>query len=174
MVTQAMRPMIAHLKEVKLFACFREAELGRLLAVGQGLLYEAHSNIIVEGEQSWGLFVILDGMVGVYKANPLTGESFDVCQMRAGSFFGEMSLIDEKPRSATVRTLTETQVLMITKEAFSKFISSAPDLRMRFYESVIRNLVSRMRELDENYVVSQYQLWKTALNQKKKERGSLR
>ncbi|MEK6578925.1 MAG: cyclic nucleotide-binding domain-containing protein, partial [Bdellovibrionota bacterium] len=103
------------------------------------------------------------GIVGVYKNNQLTGTMYDIGQLRAGSAFGEMSLIDNNPRSATVRALTDCHMFFLSREAFQKFLSTSIDLKLRFYESCIRTIVQRVRQLDESYVISQYQLWKTAL-----------
>lgn len=151
------------LKEVRLLQTFSDAELGQLIMMGTGAAYEAHSNIVIEGETTWGLYLILEGIVGIYKSNKLTGEHYDVGQLRYGNFFGEMSLVDDNPRSATVRALTDCHVFYISKEAFAQLLQSSSDLKLRFYESCVKNLVGRLRELDDNYVISQYQLWKTAM-----------
>jgi CRP-like cAMP-binding protein len=124
---------------------------------------------VIEGEPSWGLYLILEGVCGVFKTNKLTRDSFDVAQLREGGFFGEMSLIDDQPRSATVKALTECSLFAISKESFQQFLKMAPTLRERFQDSCIRILVGRLRELDDNYVTSQYQLWKTAI--RKREAG---
>jgi CRP-like cAMP-binding protein len=163
MVTQTIRPTVELLKEIKLLQPFSEQELGILLQNSTTLSFESHSNIVIEGEFSWGLYLILEGVVGVFKSNKLTGELYDVGQLRVGNFFGEMSLIDENPRSATVKALTEVRVFLISKELFGQFLEQSASLKIRFYESCVRTLVQRLRELDDNYVISQYQLWKTAL-----------
>src|SRR5262245_32914174 len=113
MVSANARPTVAMLRDVKLLRKFSEAELAQLIELGNGAVYEPHTNVVIEGELSWGLYLILDGVVGVYKNNKLTGELYDVGQLRNGMFFGEMSLIDENPRSATVRTLTDTHVFFL-------------------------------------------------------------
>jgi CRP-like cAMP-binding protein len=79
-----------------------------------------------------------------------------------------MSLIDENPRSATVRALTPVHLMSITRESFLKFISRTPEMKHRFFEDCIKDLVGRLRDLDDDYVVSQYQLWRSAVNLKKK------
>lgn len=158
-----IRPTAEKLKEVRLLATFQLNELEYLLRMGQMAQFEPHSNVIIEGEMSWGLYLILTGVCGVFKTNKLTGDSFDVAQLREGSFFGEMSLIDDLARSATVKALTDTQLLYISKEAFQKFLAMAPTMKERFHEAVIRILVGRLRELDDSYVTSQYQLWKTVM-----------
>ncbi len=157
------KPSLGMLKEVRLLQTLNDSELKSLVELGTTASFEAHANIVIEGEMSWGLYLILEGVVGIYKTNKLTGENYDVGQLRRGSFFGEMSLVDENPRSATVRALTDCTVFYISKDRFEQFLSSGNDLKIRFMESCVRTLVGRLRELDENYVISQYQLWKTAL-----------
>ncbi len=150
------------LREIQLFKPFDDTELGRLAALGIVQNYEPHSNVVIEGEMSWGLFVIIDGTVGVYKNNRLTGDNFDVARLLNGSFFGEMSLVDEAPRSATVKALTASSIFHISKSAFNEFLDSSANIRIRFLQNCIVNLVNRLRELDDNYVISQHQLWKRA------------
>ncbi|MEN9722296.1 MAG: hypothetical protein RJB38_282 [Pseudomonadota bacterium] len=152
---------------VPLFSCFSRAELARLLNLGQVKSVEPFTNVMIEGELSWGMYLVLEGQVGVYKVNPITGASHEVGQLQSGAFFGEMSLIDELPRSATVQSLTTCRLFFVDKEAFQRVMLSTPDLRLRFAESCMRLLVGRLRVLNDDYVVSQYQLWHKAL-------GSLR
>ena len=163
MVNPNVKPTVAMLREVRLLQSFSDSELVRLIQLGSGASFEAHSNIVIEGETTWGLYLILEGVVGIYKSNKLTGDHYDVGQLRYGNFFGEMSLVDENPRSATVRALTDCHVFYISKETFTQLLESSSDLKLRFFEACVKNLVSRLRELDDNYVISQYQLWKTAM-----------
>lgn len=161
--TTNIKPTVKTLKEVKLFQPFAESELSSLIQLGLCSSFEAYTNIIIEGELSWGLYIILEGTVGIFKTNKLSGNLYDVGQLNAGSFFGEMSLIDEGPRSATVRAQNGCQLFYISKESFQLFLNKSRDLKLKFLESCIQNLVARLRELDDNYVISQYQLWKSAL-----------
>jgi CRP-like cAMP-binding protein len=163
MVNPNVKPSVATLKEIKLLKSFTEVELTQLIELGEGLIFEAHTNIIIEGELSWGLYIMLEGSVGVFKTNKLTGNSYDVGQLKSGSFFGEMSLVDEFPRSATVRALTECSVFYISKESFLHFLEQPTDIMLRFYLNCVKNLVLRLRELDDDYVISQFQLWQSAL-----------
>ncbi|MGK5087288.1 cyclic nucleotide-binding domain-containing protein [Bdellovibrionota bacterium FG-2] len=162
-LTARIKPSVSVLKNIRLLKVFSDQELSSLIQHGEGMACEAYNNIVIEGEMTWGLYLILDGMVGVYKRNKLTGVDYDVGQLRTGNFFGEMSLVDEYPRSATVRALSDCQLFSITKEGFQQFLSKNPSSKSKFFESCVETLVHRLRELDENYVISQYQLWKTAL-----------
>jgi CRP-like cAMP-binding protein len=159
----ASEPSISLLREIKLLQPFTDEELHQILQIGSLIRFEAHSSIVIEGELSWGLYLLWDGLVGIFKTNKLTGENYDIGQLRGGSFFGEMSLVDNNPRSATVKALTDCSMFFISKEAFHELLDLSPETKIRFYESCIKQVVSRLRELDDNYVISQYQLWKIAL-----------
>ena len=157
------KPSINTLKGIKLLKSFTDAELEELILLGTSSSFEAHSNIVIEGELSWGLYLILSGVVGIFKTNKMTGESHDIGELKAGSFFGELSLVDENPRSATVRALSNVDLFYISKETFLGYIEQSIELKSKFYMNCIKILVTRLRELDDNYVISQYQLWKSAL-----------
>jgi CRP-like cAMP-binding protein len=156
-------PTVEILKEVKLLKSFTDGELKQLLLVGTSSSFEAHTNIVIEGELSWGIYFILSGTVGIFKTNKLTGDNHDIGELKTGSFFGELSLVDENPRSATVRALTNVDLFYISKDKFLEFIRSSPVITTKFYTNCVRTLVARLRELDDNYVISQYQLWQSAL-----------
>jgi len=171
MVEPTSQPSVSWLREIKLFNVFTNDELQKILQLGNVRKFEAYANIIVEGELSWGLFLIMEGTVGIYKKNPSSEQMYDVGELTSGSFFGEMSLVDENPRSATVRGKTSCQLFFVSKEAFKHFLDSSVDLKLRFYESVVKDLVGRIRELDGEYVVSQYQLWESVLEKGKADSG---
>lgn len=156
-------PPISLLKEISLLSSLTDEELTQLLGYGSILKREAHSNIVIEGEFSWGVYLLLQGNVGVFRTNKLTGLSFDVGQIQAPGFFGEMSLIDEQPRSATVQALTACYLFHVHRDSFLRFVSRSPDLKLRFYQACVKTLAARVRELDDHHVVNQYQLWKMAL-----------
>ncbi len=172
MVSPIVHPTAAMLKEIRLFTCFKDNELEEILKMGKMEKKEAHSNVVIEGEPSWGLYLILDGVVGVFKNNKMSGETYEVGFLRAGNFFGEMSLVDENPRSATVTALAEVTLFHIQKKDFQTFLARSTDLKMRFYESCIQDIVYRLRELGDNYVISQYQLWKTAIKKEKEKEAA--
>jgi CRP-like cAMP-binding protein len=151
------------LKDVALLRCFNEQELIRLTLMGEEAFYQADTNIVIEGDTHGGLFLLMQGLVGVYKMNPATSDLVELARLRAGQFFGEMSLIDEQPRVATVRALLETKVYTVPADRFQQFLGEDADRRSRFLEGCVRELARRLRDLDESYVMSQYQLWKIAV-----------
>ena len=163
MVDAKDKPTIEMLREIKLLRPFTDAELCQLISSGSSFSQEAHGNIIVEGELSWGLYLIMEGTVGIFKNDKLSGSVYDVAQLREGGFFGEMSILDDSPRSATVRAVTNCKLFYLSKQAFQQFLAVSTGIQLRFYQSCIEDLIHRLRETDDGFVVSQYQLWRFAL-----------
>lgn len=151
-----------HLKEIKLFDVFRPEEIAELSQLGEHKKAEPFANVVIEGEQTWGLYIVLEGQVGVYKSGQLSPNVFDIGQIGKGGFFGEMSLVDSNPRSATVRALIPCEFFFISRESFERFLAQG-DRKLRFYENCVRLLFGRLRELNDSYVISQYHLWRVAL-----------
>jgi len=152
------------LKNIKLLSMFSEDELKSIASLGEKQNYESYSNIVIEGEMSWGFYVILKGSVRVFKNDQISGKSYDVGQLNPGEFFGELSLVDENPRSATVRALEPLLCCYVSKEKFEGFLNQSQERKVRFFEGCAKGLAQRLRELNDHYVVSQYQLWRSALD----------
>jgi CRP/FNR family cyclic AMP-dependent transcriptional regulator len=107
--------------------------------------YPADSIIISEGDLSDSLYLILYGKVKVYVSNAEGAEAI-LNIMGTGEFFGEMALLDNVPRSASVMTLEPTRLSMITKQAFRDCLAKQPDVAY----NLISALNQRVRALTEN------------------------
>ncbi len=97
--------------------------------------FEANEIIFREGDRGDWLYVLVDGEVEVIKH--LAGQG-DVTLRRlcAGECFGEIALVSDRPRSATVRSLTSVNVLAVDRDAFHSLFSNLPPLR-GFFEQLI-------------------------------------
>src|SRR4051794_38458354 len=105
MPKETPKPAREILGDIKLLKSFTESELQDLITFGKEITYEAHTNVLIEGELTWGLYLILDGVAGIFKTNKMTGDNFDIGELRSGNYFGEISLLDDNPRSVTVRAM---------------------------------------------------------------------
>lgn len=155
------------LQKLPIFAEFTKRELERIYSLGEIRVYRAATNILIEGESSVGMYLVLEGQVAVYKAG--RGAEDDghlLTMMGPDSCFGEMSFIDHKPRSATVATQTRVVVYFLDGPALERELAENPLLAQRFYANFARVLSSRLRELDDQYILSQKQLWKHALSRR--------
>ena len=118
----------------------RDDELGKTFSDGEV--------IIAEGSVGEAMYSIQSGSARVVKATP-TGET-ELATLEAGDIFGEMSLFDRKPRSASVIARGQTRVLRIDRSKLLSTISRDPTIVLKTLESMsrrIRNLNSGLAEL---------------------------
>ena len=87
----------------------------------------AMTDIIREGESVPGLYVVLDGAVDVWKLDG--AEKVLLATLRAGDVFGEMSLLNDAPASASVTTAQRSTVLLLAREYFDRLVEGLPTLR---------------------------------------------
>ena len=108
-------------------------------------IYGPGESILLQGEAGDELFVIVSGQVSIVVGR--AGGSFaEISRLGPGQFFGEMSLVTGDKRSATVRALTESELLVVGKTAFSQILTHAPDLA----EKIAEVLTHRQVQLDEH------------------------
>jgi CRP-like cAMP-binding protein len=152
------------LKSIGLMKRFTNEELSLLYAEGEFKTIMPQSYAVIEGEPSRGLFVLLKGTVSVYK-NDITGSSMHrIAILEEGAFFGELSLFDKHPRTATVAAESVCQMFYLDAERFERFLEDrGSDAKIRFYRQCAEELAQRFRILNSDYINSQQLLWKYAL-----------
>jgi len=133
-----------HLKRVPLFADLQTRELAAIASIAVHETYSPGTTIIVEGEPGESLFLILRGKVSVIKGLGTPQELF-LAELGPGEFFGEMSLFDREPRSASVLAVEETEVLELDKFQFEEIMRQFPKIAIQ----ACRVLCGRLRELQE-------------------------
>ncbi len=151
------------LGEIAIFRRFNELELKKLYTYGHFAVLRPQSHAVIEGEATRGLFVILDGTVSVYKTDPTTNSLARLAVLESGAYFGELSLFDSAPRSATVSAETSVQCFVLEADDFNKFLETmGENLQLRFYRTCAEELVDRLRKLNTDYITSQNMLWRYA------------
>jgi len=113
---------------------------------GIGKIYADGEVICSEGEAGDVMYVIQSGKIKITKKTE-TGKDLKVAMLKSGDFFGEMSLFDKLPRSATATAVGDAQLLSIDKKKFFKTIDRDPTLVFRMLES----MSSRIRNLNDEY-----------------------
>lgn len=147
---------------IDLLRVFNPPELGQLISAGSIQTFEPDTNVIIEGELSSGMYVILEGTVWLYRTNKLTSKLHEVLRLNSGSYFGEMSLLDDQPREVTARAITYCDLFYLSREGLKTVLEKSPETQLRFYQHCVTTLSSKLRSLDENLIASQYQLWRSA------------
>jgi CRP-like cAMP-binding protein len=152
------------LKSIFLFSKLEISELVELYQHGRYLTITPGSHAVIEGEMSRGMYLILQGSMSVYKNDPVTGSLVRLAVLEAGANFGEFSLFDAAPRSATVAALTKCFLFVLEYDGFESYLyKQGADTKVRFYSACAEELAVRFRQLNSDYLQSQRIIWRYAL-----------
>lgn len=158
----------AQLKKISIFEKMKDQERFSLYQKGKILSFQPGANVVIEGQQSRGLYIVLSGVLSVYKNDQNMRTMVRLTYLESGSSFGEMSLFDDAPRSATVVAEALCSVFFLDFQEFESFLKShGDDLRCRFYQKCAEDMAVRFRQQNSDYILSQKLLWDHALRKKK-------
>jgi CRP-like cAMP-binding protein len=124
---------------VPIFKELRDDFLVRLASVMDELSFPENYSIFKEGQEGRSLYILVSGRVRVHLSDR------DLAKLDKGACFGEMSLFDAEPRSATITTLEPCECLMLTQMQLYDAIDETPGIAV----NIIRLLSRRIRELNQ-------------------------
>jgi CRP/FNR family transcriptional regulator, cyclic AMP receptor protein len=119
------------LARVDLFAGLDKKDLQVLTKACQERTYKAGSTLIKQGDTGVGLYVIISGTVRITQANNPDKAEVDLGTAGPGSVLGEMSLLDDLPRSATITAVTDVTALLLPVWEFRTTLRNHPDIALR-------------------------------------------
>lgn len=128
------------LKQVPLLSGIAEAKLKLLAFTSERLTYRCGDVLFRQGEEGDAAYVILQGRAVVLVETP-KGE-VKVAELAENSVVGEISIICNVARTATVRAETQLEVLRITKDNFSRLLSDFPEMTLE----ILRVLATRLSQ----------------------------
>jgi CRP-like cAMP-binding protein len=123
---------------VPIFKELRDDFLVRLASVMDELSFPKEYTIFTEGQEGRALYIVVSGRVRVHLGNR------DLAELDEGACFGEMSLFDSEPRSASITTLEPCDCLVLTQQQLYDAIDETPGIAV----NIIRLLSRRIRELN--------------------------
>lgn len=133
------------LKNIPLFSGLAESDLAILSNHAVTKKFSKNTIIINEGDDTDSLYVILSGKVKAFLSDE-QGKEIILNIEGPGQHFGEIALLDEAPRSASVMTLEPSSFLIISKHDFKDCLAKNPDIAI----SLIKELTHRIRALTSN------------------------
>lgn len=149
---------------ISVFSRFSREEIEELFELGEQTRLRTGAHAVIEGEPSRGMYVLLSGHVSVYKTDDTTGALMRLAHLGAGASFGELSLFDDAPRSATVVADSPCRMFHLDERRFRSFLEQkGADLQIRFYKTCAEDLATRFRSLNSDYINAQKLLWRYAL-----------
>jgi CRP/FNR family cyclic AMP-dependent transcriptional regulator len=131
------------LKSVPLFAAFREEQLRALVPLVMRRNAPRGSVIMAEGDRVDSLYIVMSGRLKVMMGEA-DGKEVILGILGPGEIFGEMGLIDDGPRSASVVAIEPCELLLVTRHDFKRCLVESYDTAM----TVMRVLVRRLRTAD--------------------------
>jgi CRP/FNR family transcriptional regulator, cyclic AMP receptor protein len=131
------------LKAVPFFTRLNDRELEVVRSVATERTYPKNAVVLTEGEMGDSLYMIQSGKVKVVIGDE-EGRELILKILGPGDFFGEMSMIDKQPRSASVTTTEPSTFLVLTNAGFEHCVELAP----RIANMVMQILAQRVREAD--------------------------
>ncbi len=115
--------------------------LGDFMAVQQ---FRKGQTILLQGEKGNSMAFVVAGLVEIIKDRTKTSDAV-VVTLGPGNHFGELSLIDGEPRSASAVAVEDTTLLTMSREQFDALRASRPELGFKFYEQIAILVSKRLR-----------------------------
>jgi serine/threonine protein phosphatase PrpC len=140
------------LGRIPLFQHLSHKEQAAILAIAPTRTYPAEADLMVEGQAGEDLFIVLSGRVVIEK------HDVEIAELRSGGHFGEMGLVDNQPRSATVRAREPTRVMVISRGELMALMKTEPALSVKLLWSFIQELSERLRSADAHLVEAKQEL----------------
>jgi len=131
--------MVDLLARVELFSELDAEDLDRLSDVAQTRKVAKDTVIFHAGDPADAVFIVASGKVKVVTTSS-DGKEFILTVLGAGQVFGEMALLESAPRSASVITLTNADILMIRREDFHHLLNTAPSISRKLLAILSRRL----------------------------------
>jgi CRP-like cAMP-binding protein len=136
---------ISILRGIPLFSKLDPAKLNLLAFSSTSLTFEEGEELFREGDPADGAYIIEEGEVDVLRGQD--GRRVKVGRLGKSDLFGEMALILNQTRSATIRAAQHLKVLKIDPDVFLRLVTENPDAAL----TIMRSLSEKIRRLTEHY-----------------------
>lgn len=140
---------VQYLSQSSVFADLSTEELARVAGICSERDYPGGEFVFVEHTEGDELFVILEGEVAIQLELACEEDGMPLVTLGPGAVFGELSVVDESPRSATARCLTDIKVLVLKKVDFDNLIESDHDLGFKLMRNLARLVSNRVRKANQ-------------------------
>jgi CRP/FNR family cyclic AMP-dependent transcriptional regulator len=118
------------IKRVPLFSHCSKKELGLVAQIADEIDLPDGKTLMREGDRGREFFVLVEGSADVRRRNR------KVNTLGAGDFFGEIALVSQRPRTATVTTSSPVRALVVTEQSFRSLLDRAPDVQRKVLQAL--------------------------------------
>ena len=135
------------LQQVDIFAGVPDAILEDLLATSQTLAFEKGDAVFSEGDPAGGMYLVIGGAIEL-TTHVGRGQSQRLALLDRGQVFGELSLFDELPRSASAVAFVTSSLLYFPAASFHHLLDDRPAFAPRLLRNIVKKLALRLRDAD--------------------------
>ncbi|CAK0754008.1 Cyclic nucleotide-binding domain-containing protein [Gammaproteobacteria bacterium] len=136
--------LVRLLSQVHLFTGFQRGDLVEILTVIEKELFSAGDYIFYEGDLGESLYILISGEVQVIKGASTT-HPVEIARLSPGESFGEMALVEKKPRSASIRALNHCTILKLN----GNHLIHLPNVAAKLNFNIAKLLATRLRDSNE-------------------------
>jgi len=145
------------LKKVPLFLDFKKDDIKKLVPLFKEEDYPAEAYIITEGTVGDSMYILVSGSVKILK-KVKEEEEMVINHLFGETYFGELALIDNLPRSASVVTVEPTKILRLKKTVLDNLLEGNTDIARIFYKNCLKDAISRYRTITTEFTSSKHDL----------------
>jgi CRP-like cAMP-binding protein len=138
------------LRSISIFQELDESEILLIDQIAEDIHFKSGEIVFRQGTEGRELYIIKMGEVEVIKEGG-DGSQQLLTVLEAGTFFGEMSIVTEEMRSATIRALGECQLLKLQKNTIDRLADTNSKIILKIYKELLRILSERLRLTNEHY-----------------------
>ena len=132
------------LKGVPIFAKIEPAKLKLIAFTGERMTFSAGQELFHQGDQGDAMYVILGGIADVLIDNDKGGQ-IAIAEMKKNNFVGEMAILGDVPRTATIKAREALTTLRISKDMFYRLVAEVPQMAVE----VMRELAHRLEDTNK-------------------------
>ena len=153
---QVERDIIDVLKQIQIFDGLSNRELRNFARISYQRTYAENETIVIEGQDSAGMYVILDGAVKVTRK--VEDDSIITLKtLEDGTFFGDVGLLDSAPRTATVTAIRTSRIIGFFRPELLNLMESDPKLASKVIFVLAKVLASRLRFTNQELQKAQFE-----------------
>lgn len=149
-MSSIIQPNDPRLQQFAIFSGLGYDELSALVRLTDTVTFPKGAKIIQAGDKGHCLYLLLSG-TAIVQAPPPDGK-VELATLKIGDFFGEISLVDEGPRSADVTALEDCELLRVTRTTIGVLAGLQPAAAVQILSSIGRELVLRLRTANQKYL----------------------
>jgi CRP/FNR family transcriptional regulator, cyclic AMP receptor protein len=140
------------LKNIEMFSNLTDEELSLIQTLCHSVSSENEEILIGENQRGENLFILVSGRVEILVKNPVhEGESICLARLKPSESFGEFSVFDNAPRSASAVSQGKSELLKINSDELNALLDKHPVLGMKLMRNLGKILCTRLRTIDIEY-----------------------